>query len=146
MFVVKCLFGCMYELIMGCLNVIIAGDSVWGEMSVLLHVWIKSGFLNGIITGDVCDKVSVLLHVWINYFCLNYIIAGDSVWGETSVLLHVWIKSGCLNGIITGDVCGKMSVLLHVWINYGCLNDIIAGDSAWGEKSFVALNPVVWME
>ena len=62
----------MYELIMGCLNDIIAGDSVWGKMSVLFHVWIKSGCLNGIITGDVCGEVSVLSCVWINYGWMEY--------------------------------------------------------------------------
>ena len=61
------------------MNDTIAGDSVWGKMSVMLHIWIKSGCLNGIMTGDVCCEVSVLLHVWIKSGCLNGVTEDDMV-------------------------------------------------------------------
>ena len=78
------------------------GD-VCGEVSVLLHVWIKSGCLNG-MNDWWC--------LWWSVFCcmyeLNLVILMEwmtaDVCGEVSVLLHVWIKSGCLGGIMTGDV------------------------------------------
>lgn len=65
------------------MNYIIADDSVWGNMSVLLHVWFKSGCLNGIMTGDVCGEVFVLLHVWI---MVEWSITDGSVCGVVSCM------------------------------------------------------------